>query len=282
MRNTAPSSTRAGIFFFIAWSLAAFELIDAFSLTTTSSVSSRCRWLQSQSQPLYTSKKIINRAATAAAAAATEVDDCWTSLTDNGAVKLKVISSSSTTTATPAPTDDDATDGKLNLKGKDVTVEYIGTITPRNWSAQDVIECWLPDQGLSSLAPELFEAFDINYTRLTNDKKFTTKFIKEGLGIMKDAKQTTLFEAAQDLKRSEATHRKGTVFDKNQFTFRPNRGQVIPAFDLAVAEMEVGQTVSLVVRCDYAYGSRGLRVGGKVLVPPYATVQYDVTLIEVK
>jgi len=74
----------------------------------------------------------------------------------------------------------------------------------------------------------------------------------------------------------------GTVFDKNQFSFRPGKGQVIQAFDLAIAEMKVGQTVSIVARSDFAYGSKGLRVGGKVLVPPYATVQYDVTCIEVK
>ena len=132
------------------------------------------------------------------------------------------------------------------------------------------------------MAPELFEAFEIDGKRLTNPNKFSVKFIKEGLGILKDAKQTTLFEAAQDLKRSEQSHMEGTVFDKNQFSFRPGKGQVIQAFDLAIAEMKVGQTVSIVARSYFAYGSKGLRDGWKVLVPPYATVQYDVTFIEVK
>ena len=221
---------------------------------------------------------------TSCAAAAKKVKDIgstqevegWTSLTDDGGVKLKVISTSSSSSSPDGEAE------KLNLKGKDVTVEYIGSIAARNWNAQDVIDCWLPDQGLTSLAPELFEAFDIDYKRLTNPNKFSIKFIKEGLGILKDAKQTTLFEAAQDLKRSEESHAEGTVFDKNQFTFRPGKGQVIQAFDLAIAEMKVGQTVSVVARSDFAYGSKGLRVGGKVLVPPYATVQYDVTLVEVK
>jgi FKBP-type peptidyl-prolyl cis-trans isomerase len=73
------------------------------------------------------------------------------------------------------------------------------------------------------------------------------------------------------------------VFDKNTFSFRPNKGQVIKAFDLAIGTyMKVGQTCLILARCDYAYGSKGLRMNGKVVVPPYATVQYEVTFIEVK
>ena len=254
MRSTTSLTALAGCFFIFCRAAA----VGAFSSGPPNTISTR----RQQQQQLFNK---VN--------SAQEVDG-WTSLTDDGGVKLKVISSSSSP-------DTDTTD-KIDLKGKDVTVEYIGSIAARNWNTQDVIDCWLPDQGLSSLAPELFEAFDIDYNRLTNPKKFGIKFIKEGLGILKDAKQTTLFEAAQELKKSEKSFVEGTVFDKNQFTFRPNKGQVIKAFDLAVAEMKVGQTVSVVARCDFAYGSKGLRVGGKDLVPPYATVQYDVTLVEVK
>lgn len=252
MRSTTSLSTLLSCFFILCRAVA----VGAFSSGPPNTISTR-----RQQQQLFNNVD-----------SAQEVEG-WTSLTDDGGVKLKVISSSSSAVSD---------DKKLDLKGKDVTVEYIGSIAARNWNTQDVIECWLPDQGLSSLAPELFEAFDIDYNRLTNPKKFGIKFIKEGLGILKDAKQTTLFEAVQELKKSEKSFVEGTVFDKNQFTFRPGKGQVIKAFDLAVAEMKVGQTVSVVARCDFAYGSKGLRVGGKDLVPPYATVQYDVTLVEVK
>lgn len=198
----------------------------------------------------------------------------WTSLTDCGGVKMSVMSSS----------DNDAAVEDLPFpdKGKDVTVEYIGSIAPRDWSVDDILACWLPDQGLTALAPELFEAFDIDGAKLANAKKFNEKFIVEGLGVRKEAKVTTLLEAVQDLERSERTHPAGTVFDKNQFTFRLGKGMSIRAFDLAVSRMKVGQTVSLVARCDYAYGKRGLRAAGKILVPPYATVQYDLTLVEIK
>lgn len=210
------------------------------------------------------------------------VDSEWTSLTEDGGVKIRVLS--------PSSPPDDNNDGNNkeeedlpDLKGKDVTVEYIGSIAQRNWSVNDVIDCWLPDQGLTSLAPELFRAFEVDYTRLTNSTKFGIKFIKEGLGVLKESKQSTLFESAQSLKQSDMEHVAGTVFDKNTFSFRPNKGQVIQAFDLAIGTyMKMGQTCTILARCDYAYGSKGLRMNGKVVVPPYATVQYEVTFIEVK
>ena len=205
-----------------------------------------------------------------AASVDVEVEE-WTSLTEDGGVKMRVIST---------PKVEDAIE-LLDLKGKDVTVEYIGSIAPRNWSVNDIIDCWLPDQGLTSLAPELFKAFEIDGEKLTGER-FSKKFIFEGLGILKEAKINNLHEAAQDLKLSETTHLEGTVFDKNQFTFRLGKGMSIKAFDLAIKEMKKGQTATVVARCDYAYGSRGLRAMGKFLIPPYATVQYEATLVEIK
>ena len=202
------------------------------------------------------------------------VEQQWKSLTEDGAVTMSTIIS---------PPDSALDDIPFPVPGKDdVTVEYVGTIVARNWTAEDVVACWLPDQGLSKLAPELFRAFDIDGARLANKKKFNNKFVREGLGVLKDAKIDTLLKAAEDLTIADGKHHEGTVFDKNRFTFRIGKGMSIPAFELAVLEMRVGQTASLVARCDYAYGSKGLRGSGKFLVPPYATVQYDLTLVEIK
>lgn len=200
----------------------------------------------------------------------------WTSLTDDSGVKMRVISSPVSSSSSAAQ------EFPFPEPGNDVTVEYVGSIAPRAWSVDDVNACWLPEQGLSSLAPELFEAFDIDGEKLMNPKKFSKKFIFEGLGVLKQAKIDTLSQAAQDLARSEKDHPAGTVFDKNRFTFRLGKGMSIEAFDLAVREMRVGETVSVVARCDYAYGVRGLRSAGKFLVPAYGTVQYDLTLVEIK
>jgi len=203
----------------------------------------------------------------------------WTSLTDDGGVKVRATSSSSEV----LPSDNAVEDGlQFPDTGKDVTVEYVGRIAPRNWTVDDVNACWLPEQWNDRLAPELFKAFDIDGEKLMDAKKTSKKFIFEGLGVLKEAKIESLFQAAQDLAKSEQTHPVGTVFDKNEFTFRLGKKMSIQAFDLAIREMRVGQTVSLVGRCDYAYGKRGLRAAGKFLVPPYATVQYNLTLVEIK
>jgi hypothetical protein len=269
MRSTTTTATAAALllFVFFLWAPAISSFSPSPSIT--------CH--RPSSQQLYLQNNFQE--------SITAVDKEWTSLTDDGGVKIRVISPPSPSSNDNNDNNDTAEEGEdlPDLKGKDVTVEYIGSIASRNWSVNDVIDCWLPDQGLStSLAPELFKAFDVDYKRLTNSTKFGIKFIKEGLGVLKESKQTTLFEAAQSLKQSDMLHVPGTVFDKNTFSFRPNKGQVIKAFDLAIGTMQVGQTCSILARCDYAYGSKGLRMNGKVVVPPYATVQYEVTFIEVK
>ncbi|KAL7543870.1 hypothetical protein ACHAWF_007472 [Thalassiosira exigua] len=199
--------------------------------------------------------------------------DGWTSLTDDGGAKMRLVSSSSSSSS---PSADHPVAGK-----DDVTVEYVGTVAERNWSAEDAVACWLPDRGLSSLAPELFRAFDLNERKLTSPK-FDRKFVVEGLGVRKEGKIDNLLEAAKELGETKKTHRPGTVFDKNRFTFRLGKGMAVEAFELALPKMRPGDTASLVARSDYAYGRNGAKAGGKVLVPPYATVSFDLTLVEIK
>ena len=201
-----------------------------------------------------------------------EVDiDGWRSLTEDGGVKMRSSSH------------DSSKDLKYPTVGKDdVTVDYVGSYAERNWTIEDVNECWLPDQGLTDLAPKLFVAFNINGTKLMDETKFTKKFIFEGLGVTKECKNNNLLCAAQELKETETSHPAGMVFDKNRFTFRLGKGMAIKAFDLALREMKPGDTATVLARCDYAYGRNGLRSEGKFLVPPYATVAYDLTLVEIQ
>lgn len=200
--------------------------------------------------------------------------DEWTSLTEDGGVKMKVIS--------PSPSTDDDT---KPISGKDdVTVEYVGSIATRNWSTDEVISCWLPDQNLDDMefTKILFQEFAINGTKLCNEQKFNAKFVKEGLGILKASKIHNILENVSELTKYDKSHPPGTVFDKNTFTFRLGKGMVINALDISIAEMKVGQTVTLVARSDYAYGAKGVKTMGNVIVPPYATVSFDLTLVEIK
>ncbi|KAK1741867.1 peptidyl-prolyl cis-trans isomerase, FKBP type [Skeletonema marinoi] len=171
--------------------------------------------------------------------------------------------------------------GELPTDGSSVEIEYTGTLVgEKDWSAQDVADCWLSQlQGLDHLKAEFIQN-NIDFALLSDTNVFTEEFCTTTLGISNKIQAKKLLMARNRLTKSQDEHPAGTVFDSSaergkNFTFNLGKG-AIKAIDLAVRSMRVGERASVVCRSDYGYGSEGLRSSkGDVMVPPFSTLNFE-------
>ncbi len=107
--------------------------------------------------------------------------------------------------------------------------------------------------------------------------------VKEGTGAEATAGKTVVVHYTGWLYDESATDHKGKKFDSSRdrgdpFDFPLGAGHVIKGWDQGVAGMKVGGQRTLVIPPELGYGARG--AGG--VIPPNATLVFDVELLDVK
>ena len=107
--------------------------------------------------------------------------------------------------------------------------------------------------------------------------------VKEGSGAEAVAGKTVVVHYTGWLFDAAAPGNKGQKFDSSRdrgdpFDFPLGGGRVIKGWDQGVAGMKVGGQRTLVIPPELGYGARG--AGG--VIPPNATLVFDVELLDVK
>jgi FKBP-type peptidyl-prolyl cis-trans isomerase FkpA len=107
--------------------------------------------------------------------------------------------------------------------------------------------------------------------------------LSPGNGAEIKAGQTALVHYTGWLHDPAAPENKGKQFDSSvggePFEFAVGAGHVIAGWDQGVAGMKVGGKRRLVIPPEMGYGARG---AGGGLIPPNATLVFDVELVEIR
>jgi hypothetical protein len=191
-------------------------------------------------------------------------------LTADGAVQKRLLEAGS---------------GASPKKGNTVQIDYVGTIGKVDWDVDGVIDCWLlSQQGLEKLANGFREA-NIDAFKLMDNSVFTEEFVANTFNLSNKIQVKKLVMAAKRLAKTVSEYPEGSMFDSNQdrgpYKFELGANKVIRAMDLAVLSMKEGERALIKCRTDYAYGKEGLRrASGDVVVPEYATLCFDIKLLQ--
>lgn len=169
-------------------------------------------------------------------------------------------------TATPTEEVGEASDGFVEEAAEEVEGEQATEPTSEAVEVGEATASEMPEGP-----PEDFQGFD--YT--TTDSGLEYAIIEEGEG-----QQPEKGDVVRVHYRGQLAD--GTVFDSSfdrgdPFRFALGRGQVIPGWDEGIGLLQEGGSAKLIIPPQLAYGPQGS--GG--VIPPNATLYFDVELVEV-
>lgn len=213
--------------------------------------------------------RVVHSATSLSTAQALSSDQDWVSLADG--VKKRVIEQG---------------EGHVAQDKSVVEVEYRGTLVgERDWTVQDVVDCWLSNQQGLDHFKDAFVERQIDGSKLLDANFFTEEFVTTELQVSNKLQCKKLVMASRRLAKQQEEYPIGTEFDSSKergpFRFTLGEGRVIRACELAVATMKQGERALVVCRADYGYGSEGLRKrNGHVVVPPFSSLCFNMTLLK--
>lgn len=114
-----------------------------------------------------------------------------------------------------------------------------------------------------------------NITQLPSESGLYKIVEKEGKGDSADGKTVTVHFVGSLIDGREFDN----SYTRNEpFTFKLGEGKSIPGFEEGIASMRKGEKCRLLIPSSLGYGPRG--VSGRI--PPFATLIFDVELIDIK
>jgi FKBP-type peptidyl-prolyl cis-trans isomerase len=130
--------------------------------------------------------------------------------------------------------------------------------------------------ALIGCLPLLFATVSEGAQDMTTPSGVKLEFLAQGNGPKPQKGQKVVVHytgTLEDGKKFDSSRDRGTPF-----SFTLGVGQVIPGWDEAIGLMKVGDRAKITIPPQLAYGARG--AGG--VIPPNATLIFDVELIDVK
>ena len=163
-----------------------------------------------------------------------------------------------------------------------LTVSYLLLITACNGTNSKATEQQVKPVTASTDATTTSTINTANSTSATITSLIKTD-VKVGTGKEAKAGQLVAVHYTGWLYEPNAKNKQGKKFDSSRdrgtpFEFPLGAGRVIKGWDQGVAGMKVGGQRTLTIPAQLAYGPRG--AGG--IIPPGATLVFDVELIEIK
>ena len=171
--------------------------------------------------------------------------------------------------------------------GTKFIISYRGTLAPSDWSADEVVKCWLKEQqGLDDIGDAFLEN-QVDEATLTNPDVFTEHFVMENLamGTASKIKVKKLVMAAKRLASTRSDSKFGNEFDScDRYEIAWNyKPKLIDGMRIALEYMLALNLDHVEVKCrsDYAYGAEGYRKrSGEVVIPPFTSLKFEIDLVE--